>query len=77
MCVCTCVLTVPPPSILQFPRKCSVVTVVGEPVPLPKVESPTPEQVQQYLDLYIAALQKLFDAYQAKYAPGSAPLVII
>ena len=42
-----------------IPRKASVTVVVGAPIAVPKIEDPTPEQVQQYLDIYIAALAKV------------------
>ena len=61
----------------QMPRKCCVTTVVGPPVELPKIPSPTDAEVQVYLDKYTAALQRLFDEYKPKYSPDSAPLVII
>jgi hypothetical protein len=40
--------------------------VVGKPIPAPRMENPSPELVQDYLDKFISAVEKLFDAYKAE-----------
>ncbi|XP_003471064.1 acyl-CoA wax alcohol acyltransferase 2 [Cavia porcellus] len=42
-------------------------TVVGEPLPLPKIENPSQEDVAKYHALYIDALRKLFDEHKTKF----------
>ncbi|NXY13678.1 DGAT2 acyltransferase, partial [Atrichornis clamosus] len=44
-----------------------ITTVVGEPVPVPKVEHPSRELVDRYHELYVRALLKLFDENKTKY----------
>ena len=42
-------------------------TVVGSPIQLPLIESPTVEQVAHYHKLYIDSLVQLFDAHKARF----------
>ncbi|XP_021536244.1 acyl-CoA wax alcohol acyltransferase 2 isoform X1 [Neomonachus schauinslandi] len=44
-----------------------VTTVVGKPLPLPKIENPSQETVAKYHTLYIDALRKLYDQHKTKY----------
>uniref|UniRef100_A0A8C6QV65 Acyltransferase n=1 Tax=Nannospalax galili TaxID=1026970 RepID=A0A8C6QV65_NANGA len=44
-----------------------ITTIVGEPLPVPKINNPSKETVGKYLALYINALCKLFDQHKAKY----------
>ncbi|XP_072483433.1 acyl-CoA wax alcohol acyltransferase 1 [Notamacropus eugenii] len=44
-----------------------IITVVGEPVMVPKIENPSQETVDKYHTLYIEALQNLFDEYKTQY----------
>ncbi|CAI5734741.1 unnamed protein product [Peronospora destructor] len=45
-----------------------LITVVGKPLRLPHVETPSREVVKEYHDKYIEALQSLFDSYKGVYA---------
>ncbi|XP_047620770.1 diacylglycerol O-acyltransferase 2-like protein 6 [Phacochoerus africanus] len=44
-----------------------ITTVVGEPLPIPKIEKPTKETVDKYHALYISSLRKLFDQHKTQY----------
>ncbi|KAM4818640.1 diacylglycerol O-acyltransferase 2-like protein 6 [Thomomys bottae] len=44
-----------------------ITTVVGEPLPVPKIDKPNQETVDKYHALYISALHKLFDQYKVEY----------
>ncbi|XP_032745426.1 acyl-CoA wax alcohol acyltransferase 1 [Rattus rattus] len=44
-----------------------IVTVVGEPLPLPQVKNPSPEIVDKYHALYMDALYKLFEQHKVQY----------
>ncbi|XP_031221427.1 diacylglycerol O-acyltransferase 2-like protein 6 [Mastomys coucha] len=44
-----------------------ITTVVGEPLPVPKIPDPDKETVAKYFELYISALCKLFDQHKAEY----------
>ncbi|CEO99022.1 Acyltransferase [Plasmodiophora brassicae] len=57
------------------PRPVSLTTVVGRPVPIPQIENPTPAQVDHYLQVYIAALTKLYNTFAPKY--HAPPLRIV
>ncbi|XP_028923544.1 diacylglycerol O-acyltransferase 2-like protein 6 [Ornithorhynchus anatinus] len=56
--------------LLPFNRP--ITTVVGEPLPLPKVENPSQEMVDHYHGLYVAALRRLFDRHKAQYGDSDA-----
>ncbi|MBN3294411.1 DGAT2 acyltransferase, partial [Polypterus senegalus] len=49
------------------PYSMSINTVVGEPITVPKIENPTQEEIDQYHDLYIHSLIKLFEKYKTKF----------
>ncbi|XP_044793389.1 diacylglycerol O-acyltransferase 2-like protein 6 [Bubalus kerabau] len=44
-----------------------ITTVVGEPLPIPRIKKPNEETVDKYHTLYINALQKLFDEHKVHY----------
>ena len=50
--------------------------VVGSPIPVPKIENPTNEEVQEYHAKYIVALQKLYDEFNPEYGNPDLKLVI-
>ncbi|XP_049727648.1 diacylglycerol O-acyltransferase 2-like protein 6 [Elephas maximus indicus] len=55
-----------------------ITTVVGEPMPIPKVQNPNKETVDKYHALYISALRKLFDQHKVQYGfPETQALTII
>lgn len=41
--------------------------VVGEPLPVPKIEKPSQEVVDKYHTLYMEALYKLFNQHKTKF----------
>lgn len=43
-------------------------TVIGQPIQLPQVDSPTDQQVDEYHKIYISSVQTLFEKYKTKYA---------
>ncbi|XP_011369748.1 diacylglycerol O-acyltransferase 2-like protein 6 [Pteropus vampyrus] len=55
-----------------------ITTVVGEPLPIPKIKRPSKETVDKYHALYISALRKLFDQHKVQYGlPETQELTII
>ncbi|XP_005401663.1 PREDICTED: acyl-CoA wax alcohol acyltransferase 2 isoform X1 [Chinchilla lanigera] len=50
-----------------LPYAQSLTTVVGEPLPLPKIQNPSQEDVAKYHALYVDALRKLFDEHKTKF----------
>ncbi|XP_050998091.1 acyl-CoA wax alcohol acyltransferase 1 [Acomys russatus] len=50
-----------------LPYKKPLVTIVGEPLPVPKIEKPSPEMVDKYHALYKDALHKLFEQHKAQH----------
>ncbi|KAG8522047.1 Acyl-CoA wax alcohol acyltransferase 1, partial [Galemys pyrenaicus] len=54
-------------SIGLLPYPLPIITVVGEPLPLPKIEKPSQEVVNKYHTLYVDALHKLFDEHKTQY----------
>jgi len=58
-----------------FPRReAQCVSYVGAPLRLPRIESPTPQQVEEWHAAYLAALQKTFD--EGKAGAGEADAVL-
>ncbi|XP_008154183.1 acyl-CoA wax alcohol acyltransferase 1 [Eptesicus fuscus] len=47
-----------------LPYPLPITTVVGEPLPVPKIEKPSQEVVDKYHTLYMEALHKLFDQHK-------------
>lgn len=62
-----------------IPKKINVVCVVGKPIDLPRIECPSQEQVQKYLDRYIAEIKDLYSQNSEKYnePKNKPPLEII
>ncbi|KAL2768604.1 acyl-CoA wax alcohol acyltransferase 2 [Daubentonia madagascariensis] len=54
-----------------------VTTIVGEPLPLPKIENPSQEIVAKYHALYIDALRKLFDQHKTKFGISETQELVI
>ncbi|XP_012887064.1 PREDICTED: diacylglycerol O-acyltransferase 2-like protein 6 [Dipodomys ordii] len=55
-----------------------ITTVVGEPLPVPKIDNPSKDTVDKYHALYISALRKLFDQYKVEYGlPETQELNVI
>lgn len=61
------------------PHKTHITVVVGQPIECPRVEDPSAELVQHYLDIYIEALTELYNANCAKYnaPPTKPPLTVL
>jgi len=53
---------------LWIPYSKPINIVTGIPIDCPKIEKPTDEEIQKYLDLYIAELQRIWDENKDKYA---------
>ncbi|XP_050440926.1 2-acylglycerol O-acyltransferase 2-like [Adelges cooleyi] len=51
-----------------LPRRCSIVTVVGKPIDVPKISNPTTEEINKYHEIYVTELKKLFDEHKTKYS---------
>ncbi|XP_044538432.1 acyl-CoA wax alcohol acyltransferase 2-like [Gracilinanus agilis] len=50
-----------------LPYSRPITTIVGEPLPIPKIENPSQETVNKYHALYVKALRKLFDEHKTQY----------
>lgn len=53
-----------------------LVTVCGEPIQFPMIESPTTETVDLWHQTYMTALQSLFDSYKSKFVSSDAKVVL-
>ncbi|CAO2623593.1 Acyl-CoA wax alcohol acyltransferase 2 [Lemmus lemmus] len=60
-----------------LPYSQPVTTVVGKPLPLPKIENPSLETVLKYHTLYIDALRKLFDQHKTKFGISETQELVI
>ncbi len=50
--------------------------VVGRPIPVPHVDAPSLGQVQDYLDKFIAELERLFEAHKAQAGHPNEQLLV-
>ncbi|KAM7044271.1 diacylglycerol O-acyltransferase 2-like protein 6 [Molossus nigricans] len=50
-----------------LPFKRPITTVVGEPLPIPRINSPDEKTVDKYHTLYINAVRKLFDQHKVQH----------
>ncbi|XP_054430206.1 acyl-CoA wax alcohol acyltransferase 2 [Pteronotus mesoamericanus] len=60
-----------------LPHSRPVTTVVGEPLPMPKIENPSQEVVHKYHTLYLEALRKLFDQHKTQYGFSETQKLVI
>lgn len=51
--------------------------VIGTPVLLPQIDNPTDEEVQQYLDMYITAMEKLCERYKHETGHGDMHFQVV
>lgn len=56
-------------SVGLLPQRRPIITVVGKPIPVPKIEIPTQELINEYHQKYVDALFSLFNKYKGKYHP--------
>ncbi|KEG13274.1 diacylglycerol acyltransferase [Trypanosoma grayi] len=60
-----------------LPHRRPIVVVVGEPMPVPKIPDPTPQELQEWHDKYVAALHQLFNEHRGVYDVESSGLRIL
>lgn len=53
----------------QIPKRLPLITVVGKPIDLPKIEHPTKEEVTFYHQKFKDELYAIFEKYKTKYDP--------
>ena len=51
--------------------------VIGTPMLTPKIDNPTNEEVQRYLDMYITAMEKLCERYKHETGHGSMQFQVV
>jgi len=54
-----------------LPRDNPLHIVVGVPLPLPKIESPSNSEIDKYHLMYIKHVEELFERYKGKYYTGT------
>lgn len=62
-----------------LPMKVGINTVVGKPIPVPKVENPSKELIDEYHTKFVEALSAIFEEHKHKYdmAGSEAKLVML
>jgi len=58
-------------------RNCELLTFLGEPLELPRIEEPTSEQVDEWHAKYVQALRDLFDKHKAEAGRPDATLEVL
>lgn len=51
--------------------------VIGRPIQVTKVEEPSGEQIQHYLDLFISRLEKMYEQHKVKAGYPDSKLVVM
>ena len=51
--------------------------VIAKAIELPKVEDPTQEQIEMYLQRFIDSIRRIFDAYKERTGHASTELLIL
>jgi 2-acylglycerol O-acyltransferase 2 len=59
------------------PSPCSVTTVVGDPIDVPKVDNPSEEELNKYHRVYISRIQSIFENHKSTYGMENFQLKII
>lgn len=70
-----CLLACLPPLPLH-PLKVPMTVVVGAPIVVPQVADPTPDEVQRFLQQYIAAIEGLFERHKAAAGHPNSTLMV-
>lgn len=60
---------------LPIPFRTPLVTVLGRPIQCPKVINPTPELINEYHELYLKELRRIYDKFKNVYGWQNKPLV--
>jgi tetrahydromethanopterin S-methyltransferase subunit A len=53
-----------------------LITVIGSPVQLPRIENADQKDVERYHQVYVKALLELFDKHKGAYAEAGASLEV-
>jgi 1-acyl-sn-glycerol-3-phosphate acyltransferase len=61
---------------LPIPFRAPLLCVVGDVIPVEKVENPTKEQIQKLLDKVEASIVALFDEHKAAYGWGNVKMIV-
>jgi Diacylglycerol acyltransferase len=58
-------------------RDVALHTVIGSPVLLPHIDQPTPQDVEQWHGIYMAAVRNVFDSHKERFGYGDRELEIV
>ena len=60
-----------------IPHQVPITMVIGAPVRVPRIDNPTPKDIDHLNGRYCEALSKLYDDHKSAYGYGSRPLVLL
>ncbi|KAE8604398.1 hypothetical protein XENTR_v10014697 [Xenopus tropicalis] len=60
-----------------LPFRKPINTVVGKPIPLPRVQKPSEEQIQKYHALYVGSLLELFNTHKERFGLQKSDSLIL
>ncbi|XKL69078.1 hypothetical protein PGB90_006847 [Kerria lacca] len=60
-----------------LPQRKRINTVVGKPIPIPKIENPSKEQIDEYHSKFFKELYSLFEKYKHDYDPAGSNAKLI
>ena len=59
-----------------IPHKEPLTTIIGNPIPVEKLQNPTQQDIEQLQQLYIAELERIFSKYRNLYGPCIKQLTV-
>jgi len=60
----------------MLPVRHPIVTVIGEPIDIPKIKNPSTDVIELYHNLYVDAIKSLFNKYKDQYDSNTGDLKI-
>ena len=54
-----------------------ITVVIGTPIETPRIEDPTREEVQKFLDMFIAQLQDIYERHKAAAGYPTSTLTVM
>ncbi|KAM8954230.1 diacylglycerol O-acyltransferase 2-like [Pelodytes ibericus] len=60
-----------------MPFRRAINTVVGKPIPVPRIENPSEQQVEAFHALYVSTLQELFNSHKQRFGLSQSDSLIL
>ena len=57
-------------------KPCEYTTIIGKPIPVPKIVDPTQEDIEKYHAIFISEMTRIYEANKADYGMENVDLRI-